>query len=469
MGNAAGQNEQTKRKSTISMRLFGVISFVLACVLSLAAIFVAWNAISVFDRAMADDEQYIHCEAAVDDLSVASDYLTSQSRMYVITGDRRHLDNYLDEVNVTNRRGIAVEILRENGDPASFSDLEQALNLSNELAERELFAMRLAADARNATHLPDDLENVSVPANVEAMGSDEKLAYANKLLLGAEYDEMKQRITRKVDAATDDLIVVLHERIEASDTQMVSVLSRLTSIVIALLVIILGVAAFATLLIAKPIRDYSKSIKRGDRLDAAGVTELRYLADAYNVMYEESANRTKQLQRIAEHDSLTDLKNRGAYDAFLLENDQDIALIVIDVDQFKEFNDKLGHNVGDAVLKKVADAIRASFRSSDFLSRIGGDEFAIIMTDMRPDLKGVVIDRIEMLKAQLNQEADGLPPVTLSIGVAFNGEGDTPDDIFRKADRALYQVKEHGRNGYAFAETDGDKDRVNSSEGLNHD
>ena len=440
------------RRSGISLRLMAVGSFGIACLLSVVALAVAWSAVGIFSQISTDDERYIQCESAVDELELASDYLTSQSRMYVVTADRKYLDNYFSELQEVDRRGHAIQVLESyRADTSSVVDLKVALGLSNDLAEWEIHAMKLVAVAHGLEQVPDAIAEDQLSAAEQAASDDEKIAEARSLVLGEEYDTMKQQIMERVEAATSDLIADLHEEQAANHESMQTRLNGLLALVAALFLIVLVALVYTLVNVLKPIDRYIESIRNGQKLDRAGSSEMRYFADAYNAVYDASVHRTMQLRMMAEHDGLTGLKNRRAYDIYISENHDDIALIIVDVDHFKQVNDKYGHTVGDAVLKKVADAIRGAFRSSDFTSRIGGDEFAIIMTRMRPELRAVVEERIASVRAAAGENSDGTPPVTLSIGVAFGGADSLPDEVFRKADGALYLVKEKGRDGYAFA------------------
>ena len=106
--------------------------------------------------------------------------------------------------------------------------------------------------------------------------------------------------------------------------------------------------------------------------------------------------------------------------------------------------------MGDKVLKRVADILRHSFRSVDIICRIGGDEFVVIMTRADSSMRDVVEQKILLCNKQLSTPKDGLPPTTLSVGVAFSDRQHPSGDIYKDADTALYSVKQRGRNGIAF-------------------
>ena len=122
----------------------------------------------------------------------------------------------------------------------------------------------------------------------------------------------------------------------------------------------------------------------------------------------------------------------------------DCALIIIDVDLFKSINDTYGHSTGDMVICRTAKLLSESFRSNDYVCRIGGDEFAVLLSSIKPGNEKPILDKIQTLRDNLKNQPD-IPEVTLSIGMAFR-ENDSADDLFRRADAALYESKRQGRN-----------------------
>ena len=185
-------------------------------------------------------------------------------------------------------------------------------------------------------------------------------------------------------------------------------------------------------------------------LSIMGAYEFKYLALTYNDIYNLKKVNESVLQQKAEQDPLTGLANRAAFEKLqhVLKSDVSLVLFLMDVDNFKSVNDTYGHKVGDQVLQKVAEALQKSFRSEDFVMRIGGDEFSAVVTHITPEQSSALEQKITSINEFLSNSDDGLPVVTLSIGAAFSDQGFT-DDLYVLADKALYYVKEHGRNGYA--------------------
>lgn len=164
------------------------------------------------------------------------------------------------------------------------------------------------------------------------------------------------------------------------------------------------------------------------------------------------ASRLRELRRQSRTDTLTKVPNRRSFDEILpLEFERArrgasaLALLVVDIDHFKQFNDRHGHARGDEVLKLVADRLRAGVRRGDSVCRFGGEEFTLIL----PDADAREAQRIaESLRRSVEASASGEGSITISIGVACSRDAgiSTVDDLFRAADAALYRAKDLGRN-----------------------
>ena len=166
-----------------------------------------------------------------------------------------------------------------------------------------------------------------------------------------------------------------------------------------------------------------------------------------------------ELQHSAEHDVLTGFLNKVAtqrniekYLSKLTSEDLPPAFIIIDADGFKAINDSFGHLFGDGVLTDMGLAIRSVFRQKDIIGRIGGDEFVVLFVDTPS--KEVLEKRCKELLKDLNRNYENNNvslPFSVSIGIALYPEhGTTYVDLFKRADRALYESKANGKNCYSF-------------------
>ncbi|WP_159668296.1 GGDEF domain-containing protein [Andreprevotia sp. IGB-42] len=158
-----------------------------------------------------------------------------------------------------------------------------------------------------------------------------------------------------------------------------------------------------------------------------------------------------QLMELANTDGLTGIPNRRHF-LFLAERLQAIAargprpaLLIIDVDHFKQINDARGHMAGDVVLRAITHAIADVLRGGDTLGRLGGDEFAVLLPESDSHAAGEVASRIVKCVRQLVIPEFG-PAPTLSIGMAVFTQGDSVSEVMRRADQALYAAKRAGRN-----------------------
>ena len=403
-------------------------------------------------------DQYIACSDAAKQLQEGSDYLTEQARLYVMTGEQKYMNLYVKETDVTKRREAAVEELKQYFDGTEmFQSLQAALNSSQELSKTEYYAMRLVAEAMGSEQIlwPQGIQDAQLSDADEALSPDEKMDRAQQLLCGEQYQDAKTVITENVSDCADNLITQTQNR-QGRANSIFSDMYRKMEVGIVVLVLLMLIMCFMVrYLIVGPLKRYNKSIREGVIFPVVGAAELQNLAETYNQVYEENKEIQKLIKHQAEHDALTDILNRGSFEkihGIYEKGENPYALILVDVDVFKSVNDTYGHAVGDKILKKVANLLKTTFRSIDYVCRIGGDEFSVIMVEMTSDLQYTIQEKIDFINEQLAHpdEEEGVPAITLSVGVAFSDRKDPGDSIFKDADKALYYVKEHGRGGCSF-------------------
>ncbi|RDE19014.1 GGDEF domain-containing protein [Motiliproteus coralliicola] len=176
-----------------------------------------------------------------------------------------------------------------------------------------------------------------------------------------------------------------------------------------------------------------------------------------NGEYQERCEQRGMLEKLTQMDTLTDIYNRRYFDDALnlywkshLRNGKSLALLLIDIDHFKQINDRYGHPTGDKVIQQVANTLKNSFRrDTDIVARIGGEEFAVLMSEPSLAVVEQLADGVNLqISRQSIDSAGERIQVTVSIGVALL----TPElncrsrELYKVADRCLYQAKEQGRN-----------------------
>jgi diguanylate cyclase (GGDEF)-like protein len=153
-------------------------------------------------------------------------------------------------------------------------------------------------------------------------------------------------------------------------------------------------------------------------------------------------------------DPVTGINNRAAMNANLdreinlaHRHGNPLSLIMLDIDRFKQINDSYGHIAGDVVLKALAECVTECTRSSDIVFRYGGEEFAILLSNTEGDGASLLANRIRVaVEGRAVKHESAVIRLTVSVGVATLERGDGAADILEKADQALYQAKQEGRN-----------------------
>ncbi len=433
----------------LKVRTVNLLMILCSCLLYIVLLLATFRAAGDYRDMVSATDLYILCQQEAAMVSDCSDYLTEQVRSFTVTPDLVYAENYFAEANTTRRRDQALEQLNGQASPQAQGYLELALDYSNQLMGREIYAMRLAAEAQ-AIQLSEIHQELAPRAKAEQ---------ARELVFGQEYQAKKQLISSNIDFFLTDVM----GSTQRGQQQSVDSLERsmqleriLSSVLFLMNVFIFAMIAF---LIIKPLQVYVKCIREEKMMEITGAYEFKYLALTYNDIYEINTANEVLLRHQAEHDALTGIMNRGALEQVkevLRVKGQPLALLLVDVDKLKLVNDGFGYEVGDRVLQKVARQLKESFRATDFPARVGDDEFAVILTDISAGQQERIEQKLRNINEALLNPMDGLPQVSLSVGGAFSPCGYT-DDLYRLADRALCQVKESGRCGVVFASSPGQR------------
>ncbi len=403
--------------------------------------------------------EYVFAQEDARDLLFGSNYLTDQARLYAVTKDHDYAEAYFTEVHESRRRDLALEALEvhlrgRNEDALNTS--KEAMELSNALMVLEIHSMKLAAlsAGEDMGSLAREIQDYQLTEEELSWTAQQQADASIELVFGEEYRTMKGQIEAKMSDVTRSVIEICERDQAESEGTMKNALLRQSIYTVLVVILVIFSYIMIAVLILRPIRIYVNCIKNNNFLEITGAYEFKYLAATYNNVYEMTMEQQNMLRKKAERDALTGLLNRQAFEQLksqLRISSEPLAFLIIDVDVFKSINDNYGHDVGDQALIKVARLLDENFRKVDYVLRIGGDEFAVIMEKTGPDKKPIIRSKIEAINEILQHSEDEavFPKYSVSVGIAFSEKG-FYDDLFQQTDQALYHTKENGRCGYTF-------------------
>ncbi len=415
-------------------------------------VYTTYRLTGTFLRITAFSRQNTELHKAAHELMNASDYLTEQVQRFTISGDLRFLEQYFSEAFESKRREDAIaKIDVDEKTKAALGKLQKAMDNSLKLMEQEYYAMRLVIEAKGYTDYPDVLAKVTLSTEDMALDPSEKLRRATELVLGDSYYEQKDEIREGMQ----ECLVEIDKLAESTEKKEREILDREISTARAAILIlaffIFFVMFLTTRLAINPVLNAVSRIRSDSPIPETGSIEFKYLASAYNKMYMKNKSSIEQLNYKASHDELTGAYNRMGYDHLLANIDLSTCyLMLFDVDNFKTINDTYGHETGDKALIKAVDTLKHVFRDDDCICRIGGDEFVVFMVHSSGMKRSLIESKIEQIGSELEDTSDGLPTISVSVGI-INGKDITDTEhVFEWADEAMYESKMKGKHTYTF-------------------
>lgn len=447
----------------IRIRTINLIMLVMSI---LAFILILYSTVQIahdYEATLKAMNNYMDWESAARAIQTGSDYLTDQAKFYTSTLNIQYADNYFRELYSIKSRENALEQLTSNNlhhhPPDHDCELQQAVDLSDALAQKEIYAIRLVADATHTDldSFPNVVRQVRLNGHDRLLPPDAKINQARKMMFAKEYEDTKEEIHDLLANFMHTSINTLHAAEREQNRNLGEAIGIQRLLIIGLFIVTVLTFVMIITLVTRPLKICLKCIKADKKLKVTGAYEFRQLAATYNDIFAIKEYHEKMLKQKAEHDPLTGLLNRAAFDSLkgLLKGPgSNIGLLLIDVDKFKLINDTWGHKTGDATLCNVAGLLQANFRSDDYCIRLGGDEFAIIFQAADSSIEKIIHEKVSHInQALLNPQESGLPPVSLSVGGAISPIG-FAKDLYKEADLALYQVKAKGRCGCRFYHAD---------------
>ena len=440
------------KENGIRLRWVHIIIIIFTAVISFFMLYETFRFSAAFEDVTGATDEFIELQKDADGLMNASDYLTQEVQDFTVTTEKIHLINYFEEAEETKRREKAIEKMKDiTGEGTAYKFLHNAMNESLDLMQTEYYAMKLITIACEIEYIPDEVEKVELTKQDAALSNSEKIKLAQRMVHDTTYHRKKEVIRTNMESCLVELEKQTHIIQNEANEKLETRLNNIRVIIFIQLAIIIVILIMTSVLVILPMLRGVYSIKKDEKLPVKGAYEFRYLAKTYNSMYEAFKKSIASLNYEASHDKLTGLYNRAGYD--VLSRSVDLgttAVLMIDVDKFKDINDQYGHDVGDKILQKFARVLRKTFRSEDYICRIGGDEFVVFMMHVTDELRDLIILKTKQINSALADVSDELPPASASIGIAFGHDAPDMVTLLKHADEALYNVKENGRGGGSF-------------------
>ena len=423
--------------------IVSIIAFLISGALIFSSIFLTIEYVDV-NRST---QKFLDMKDVASEVQLASDHLTDQVRTFVVTHDEQYMKHYFKEIETERRQNalnkIHDNILDSEAHEEVHTYIEAAIQESTDLENLEYFAMKLICVEHSIDY--SKYQKV-IDADISSVTEDKDEA-AIKAVYGTEYLDRKNRITTNITTAVHKLDEAMEKTVIDSTNKLKVMMYFQSAIIFANIVFIAAAIILMHLYIVSPMNKAVVSLLDNKDIKVRSNKEFNYLADTFNVIRTQNEHVKEKLIYEAEHDKLTGLYNRTGYDTLYRRIKLNKAIyVLLDIDKFKEVNDTLGHEMGDKVLSRTAHILDKYFNDDNsYVFRIGGDEFAVLIENVNPSMNQDILNKCQKMNAEISKKEGKIPGTPLSIGVAYGEDNDTTDTLFKKADIALYEVKNKGR------------------------
>lgn len=418
--------ERRDGKKTGSLNLLSSFLVFLTLAVFFLILIISYSVNVSYKAVRSSMKRFIVCQQSSEIIKSSTNELTELARLFVVNHDERFALAYLEEIEGTRSQKKALENLKTVCSDKYFAlqRLEIAIGQAETITQMELYDMRLCYEiiAKNEAEIPGVIRNIKLKPSDLNLSEKEIQEAAVKNIFGNGFLIYKVRVNENCLITVNEISAEIQRELDLNSEKLGQNLDRLRILILVLLVI--------------------------NILSAIGLKEFRAVEKSYDRIYEFGERKTKNLLKDAEYDALTGILNRRAYDQICMSSSEQkisIALLLIDIDNFKSINDTFGHTGGDTALRALASILKDTFRNGDYVARIGGDEFAAVLTDFKTEGFKIITEKIGYINERLSQ-LEGLTGVSVSVGMAYSPVGYT-ESLYKQADKALYAVKESGKKG----------------------
>ena len=437
--------ENNKRhRFGFKIRTFSILVLAVSITISLVLYYAVSDVTKNYQKMYGYTDAYIQSEVQLVQLKVSLDKMAEYCRSFVYSGDLSYLQSYYQEkLNNDQIHNSAAYLKTYMENSPSYTYLLMCLAYSDRIVDEESHALILALDGYHIdkAHYPEYLRSMDLTKMEKMLNDEGKISFSQTIIFGTNYLKYKEMINEKLELCLNELADKTMTMQNDSMQIIYESLVRIRWLTLLSLVMVTLIVAIIWFFLARPLEINAAHIRKHEFLNVTGVKEMQVLTDAYNMMFADVKKDNEKLSFEATHDALTGLYNRKAFDMKYEDYaKRDVCLLFVDIDSFKVFNDIYGHDIGDQVLIKVANALKRSFRGEDMVFRLGGDEMVVIMVNMRKENKVTVRHKCTLIREILIRE-DKLPPVTVSIGAAFSNEKFSTGSLLKDADLAVYEAK----------------------------
>lgn len=437
----------------IRIRTASRISLLVTGILSALCLTISLLGVQKYTELRNITKEMVNCQNVIQNLQSSSNTLTRQVRLATMTGNNHYVDTYFTELSKVDTYEEALQRLSAyDCDQEVLDHIEKTIVSFKESTQKDFYVLALVETSlgKNSSQWPAALQSVNITEQDNLLSRQELLDKAKQSVLSAEYASCKSTVSEAFNSSSLTLFSSIQKKESRAASIFMDIFRKLIVCIALLSIIALINSLMIKLFVVDPLIHYNNAIQHGTIHPVTGATELQMVARTYNHVYEENKQRQAIMQHQAETDPLTNILNRGSFDRILQLYEKDkqrFALLLLDIDTFKQINDTYGHATGDEVIKQVASLLSSTFRAVDHVCRISGDEFAVILVEMTVAHKETVIAKIHKINQLLSQQNGALPQISLSVGAAFSDRKTPGGSIFKDADKALYYTKSHGKCG----------------------
>ena len=275
--------KETKGKG-ISLKTTSILMVVISVIIAVALLFTGVRAFRSFRAMERSTDDYIALTEAASDLMSASDYLTEEVQCFTVTGDRKHVENYFTEANVTRRRDNALAVLeKELPGSQALKELEESMAESVSLMDREYYAMRLMFEGLGVDDMPEEVKKVTLSDADSTLSAEKKIELARQMVHDTVYYGQKDRIRGNMTECLAELKNGTHGNQQAMEDHAYHDLVWMLVLIVIQTLAILVMMRITTHLGVNPVLRAVDHIKMDQKIPIVGAAEFRYLAGTYAV------------------------------------------------------------------------------------------------------------------------------------------------------------------------------------------